>query len=407
MTIQTPEEVTPAEPEMEEIISEQVKDERKRRWLLALLILLLLLICCVGILFYRYITRPQPIPEILPEPIAEQIYYPPTFKFAITGIEQPLGVGVSPDGQRIYTTETSGERLIKMYDRDGNLILSFAPPGTTSSNRVPAYIAVDANGRVFVSDNYNNVINIFDADGKFIDSIIGRDMTLSKFVTRETGSPPPPGTEFFYDNINKVVVYQLPDEEMQVAHAPENEGWLPLGLRFDPAGNLLVTNLEGGKHGVVVIPAESLNGPLTEYAPQLKEFGVQGDGDGELSFPNSAVTSSLGNFYVSDGNNSRVSVWSPDMQYQSVIGKGTADSALSLPRGLWMSGKDHLHIVDTVGQMVKVFDVSGAEPVFLYSFGEFGNEQGQFNFPSDIYIDDTGRVYITDRENGQVQIWSY
>ncbi len=279
----------------------------------------------------------------------------------------------------------SGERQIKMYDRDGNLILSFNPPGTTSSNRIPSYIAVDANGRVFVSDNYNNVINIFDADGKFIDSIIGRDMTLSKFVTRETGSPPPPGTEFFYDNINKIVVYQLPDEEMQVAHAPENEGWLPLGLRFDPAGNLLVTNLEGGKHGVVVIPAESLNGPLTEYAPQLKEFGAQGDGDGELSFPNSAVTSSQGNFYVSDGNNSRVSVWSPEMQYQSVIGKGTAESALSLPRGLWMANKDHLHVVDTVGQLVKVFDVSGAEPVFLYSFGEFGNEQGQFNFPSDIY----------------------
>ncbi len=106
MTIPTPEETTPAEPEMEEIISEQARDERKRRWLLALLILLLLLICCVGVLFYRYITRPQPIPEILPEPIAEQIYYPPTFKFAITGIDQPLGVGVSPDGQRIYVTES-------------------------------------------------------------------------------------------------------------------------------------------------------------------------------------------------------------------------------------------------------------------------------------------------------------
>lgn len=407
MTIPPPEETTPVEPEMEEIISEQVKDERKRRWLLALLILLLLLICCVGILFYRYITRPQPIPEILPEPIAEQIYYPPTFKFAVAGLEKPVGIGVSPDGQRIYATEGGGERLIKMYDRDGNLILSFAPPGTTRSNRIPAYVAVGPDGRVYISDSYNNVINIFDADGKFIDAIIGRDMTLSKFVTRETGSPPPPGTEFYYDNINKVVVYQLPGEEMQMAHAPENEGWLPLGLRFDPNGDLLMTSLEGGKHGVIVIPAESLNGPLTEYAPQLKEFGAQGDGDGELSFPNSAVTSSQGNFYVSDGNNSRVSVWSADMQYQTVIGKGTAESALSLPRGLWMSAKDHLHVVDTVGQVVKVFDVSGAEPVFLYSFGEFGNEQGLFNFPSDIFIDASGRVYITDRENGQVQIWSY
>ena len=72
-----------------------------------------------------------------------------------------------------------------------------------------------------------------------------------------------------------------------------------------------------------------------------------------------------------------------------------------------MDSKDHLHVTDAVGQMVKVYDVSGDKPAYLYSFGDFGNGEGQFNFPSDILVDTSGRVYITDMQNGQVQIWSY
>lgn len=408
MTTPTPDETPLADPEVQQIVYEQMQDERRRRWLLFLLLLLLLMIACVGYLFYQYITRPQPIPEMLPEVISENIYYPPVYQFSIPDVDEPMGVGVSPDGQRIYVAENGGERMIKMFDRDGNQILSFAPPGTTPANRKPAYIAVDSSGRVFVSEHYNHVIDIFTPDGEFIDAIIGKDMTLSKFVARETGSPPPPGTQFYYDNISRQVFYQLPDdEEMQSAPAPELLAWAPMGLHFDRSGNLLVTNLVEGEHSVVIIPAESLNAPLVEYSPQIQQFGTEGSGDGQLSFPNSVESDSKGNIYVSDSNNQRVSVWSPELQYQSVIGRSAAESALSMPRGLWMDSKDHLHVTDAVGQMVKVYDVSGDKPAYLYSFGDFGNGEGQFNFPSDILVDASGRVYITDQQNGQVQIWSY
>src|SRR5512139_302001 len=99
MTDLQPDAAPPADPGFQENIATQGKDERKRRLLLALLLLLLSLICCVGILFYRYATRPQPIPEILPEPISKQLYYPPAYRFSITGIDKPMGIGVSPDGQ--------------------------------------------------------------------------------------------------------------------------------------------------------------------------------------------------------------------------------------------------------------------------------------------------------------------
>jgi hypothetical protein len=74
---------------------------------------------------------------------------------------------------------------------------------------------------------------------------------------------------------------------------------------------------------------------------------------------------------------------------------------------MWMDRKDRLHVADAVGQSIRVYDVSGTAPTFLYNFGEFGISEGMFNYPTDICLDSGGRLYIADRENNRVQIWSY
>lgn len=380
------------------------KDERKRRLLLLLLLLLLLSCCCVGYFIVRYMLQPKPLPEMLP--ISQPIFYPPVYKFSFP-LDGAIGVGVSPDGKYIYGTESTKERMIKMFDADGKLIKSFAPPGTTSANRKLTYIAVDPTGRVFVVDTYNNVIAVFDANGNFLDGIIAKDATLSEMVTAKTGTDLPQGTLVYYNNVTKNVDYQLPGQNSQSVPGPDQSQWSPLGVRFDQSGNLLVTNIVSGKHEVLIYPAESINGSWRNFAPQIKSFGVEGKENGQLSFPNVVVTDSKGNFYVSDGNNGRISFWTPDLQYGTFFGFGSSEISLNLPRGMWMDAKDHLHIVDAVGSVVRVYDVSGEEPVFLYNFGVFGNAEGEFNFPNDIYIDGTGRLYIADRENNRIQVWSY
>jgi len=32
---------------------------------------------------------------------------------------------------------------------------------------------------------------------------------------------------------------------------------------------------------------------------------------------------------------------------------------------------------------------------------------GMFNYPNDITTDNQGRVYIVDRENNRIQVWSF
>jgi DNA-binding beta-propeller fold protein YncE len=403
---------TSEELDSEEVLAESVdeeaeKDERKRRLLLLLLLLLLLCLCCVCGLTVRYLMKPEPLPDMLPV-ISQNLCYPPAYKLSFP-LDKPVGVTASPDAQRIYGVESGGERRIKMFDRDGNMILSFAPPLTNKSNRMPSYAAVDATGRVFVTDTYNDVIAVFDRDGNFLDGIIGKDLTLSEFITQRTGSGPAAGSLFYFDNAYKNVLYQLASGEMQKIPLPlDTEAtWSPLGLRFDPNGNLMVTNIVAGHHSVLVYPAADINGSLSAFNPQIKEFGTEGTEGGQFSFPNSVVTDSTGRFYVSDSNNARISVWTPDMQYKTFFGMGTGENALNLPRGLWINSKGCLHVVDNVGQYVRVYDVTGDEPVFQFNIGDYGVAEGEFNFPNDIFIDGTGRLYIADRENNRIQVWSY
>ncbi len=391
---------------MEEEIEEEEEEEKKRRWLLLLLFSLLTLLCCVSGLFWRYIQEPMPLPEMIP--LLVDINYPPHYVFSFYGVDQPVGVSLSPQENRIYVAETGNERLVKLFDRNGDPLDSFAPPRTTPGERSPVYLATDKKGRVYVADRLQHAIFVYDESGAYLDTILGPDLTLSEYVSKHIDGLQP-GDIFSYDQFEPEVYYQkVTETEEQTLPAPDPVGWAPLGIRFDETDRMLLTDVDEDISAVRQIPAENiLAASWQEFNPPETMFGSYGQGNGEFLFPNTAVVDSQGRTYVTDGNNGRISVWDTEGKFLLHFGQGSGDGALNLPRGGIIDTRDRLHVVDAVGQNIKVYDVSEAEPSFLFAFGDWGLNDGQFNYPTDIVIDSNGRLYIADRGNNRVQVWSY
>ena len=198
-------------------------------------------------------------------------------------------------------------------------------------------------------------------------------------------------------------------ETEQTIPLPKVQYWSPLGIRINNDGVMLVTDVAKDHHRIRKLDLGSqLNqNDWTNFQVSEVKFGASGQEYAEFSYPNSAVADSGGRIFVSDGNNARISVWDAQGNFLFVFGTGTGQFSVSLPRGMYVDQKDRLHIVDAVGHNIKVFDVSEGEPSLLFEFGDFGVGDGQFNFPNDICLDLTGRIYVADRENNRVQVWSY
>ncbi len=390
----------------EEIEEEEDDDEDRRRWLLLLLLLLLLcLLCCAGGLFGRYLLEPAPLPELVPLPL--DVNYPPHYVFSIYGVDKPVGVTLSPQEDRIYVSESGGGRLIKIFDRSGDPLGSFGPPRTTPGERSPVYLATDSKDRLFVTDRLQHAIFVYDLEGNYLDTILGPDLTLSEYVSKHVGGLEA-GDVFAYEAYEPQVYYQKGEAEEQSLPAPSYEAWSPLGVRFDKTGQMLLTDVGEDISVVRQFEAETmLADSWQEFDPLERMFGANGQGNGQFLFPNTAVADSQGRIYVTDGNNSRVSLWDEAGNFIFHFGQGSGDGALSLPRGGIIDQHERLYVVDAVGQNIKVYDVSAADPTFMFDFGDWGMDDGQFNFPADIVSDSSGRLYIADRENNRVQVWSY
>ncbi len=378
----------------------------QRRFLIGTLVVLVGAFAVVLTIFIRYLLQPAPIADIVVPDAGLKIE--PHYLFSIYGLEQPVGVAVSHLADRIYVSESGGQRMIKAFDGSGKPLSAFTIPHTAVGERAPVYLAVDKNDHVYASDRQQHALYIFDRQGQFINTLLGPRLSLTQFVSQQ--SEKVSGQNYTYNLFQNVLYYTSQDGKEQSANLPFATQWSPLGVRIDNQHNyLFVTDVNKNRNSVCVIamPDDLSDLSTSKFNPGTVIFGDSGQGNGEFMFPNSAMTNSHGQVFVADGNNGRISVWDRTGKFMYSFGRGAGEGALSLPRGIFIDQRDRLFVVDAVGQDVKVFNVSGAEPVFLYAFGDFGTGDGLFNYPNDIAVDFNGRVYIVDRENNRIEVWSF
>jgi len=329
---------------------------RARARRLALIGVLALILLALSYAAYYYTqNRRLPIPEVVTG--NQTVVNPPQYLYSFAGtgaqaMTKPTGIAII--GQKAFVTDFS-YRNVRAYSLSGDYLFDFG--GITDGERTrldsPVHMAVGPDNTVWVTDRSLRGVYIFDEDGKF----------LRKFV--------PDGDEDF--------------------------AWGPLAIAFSPAGDVFITDVgDSAKHRVL---AFSTDGTLKAEWGSTAQVTNVNDSPGKFLFPNGISVSGTGSsalVYVADGNNRRVQVFRTDGTFVRII------NTSGTPRGTALDEEGRLFVVDALAHRVDLYSPEGAP---LVNFGENGKGPGQFSFPNDITPDDKGRLFITDRENNQVQVW--
>ena len=163
---------------------------------------------------------------------------------------------------------------------------------------------------------------------------------------------------------------------------PQQPGRLT-GVVVAPCGTIFVSDYDN--HKIHVFDADR---------KFIRSFGQQGVGEGQLREPTGVAISTDGLLYVTHSH--VVDVMKDDGVFMQRIGHGT----LNQPWDVAVH-KGEVFVADTGNHRVAVFSQDGK---FIRTIGSQCTGPGQFNAPTGVAISPDGELYVSDRDNGCVQV---
>lgn len=318
---------------------------KSRRNLLILVIVAAVVLALILGAFAWYMVTRKPLTQL---PLLSPTIAPHAVT-AFYDVQQPLGMALDEENQRLYVTQAVAGSTVKVFDLEGNTVGELTPPKTKKGLHLPVYVAVDPTTKdVYVSDRATATVYVFDVSGNYL-------------------------REFKPDGVGT---------------------WTPLALGFDPDGNLYVSDLTDPTQNVLQLDGEG------------NVLRTMGDKDG-LSYPNGIAMLADGTLAVADSNNSRVLTFGPGDENARSAARAGVDSALGLPRGMAVDDRGRLYVADALNNNVSVFIPEDNVPVFAFAFGQQGSDDGSFLAPNSVAVDSQGRIFVADKDNNRVQVWSY
>ncbi|PKQ37977.1 MAG: hypothetical protein CVT59_05170 [Actinobacteria bacterium HGW-Actinobacteria-1] len=333
--------------------------ERERRGrlkkIVAIVLLLLLLLLLVWSTF-NYLQNGRIVVPFIGG--GREAITPPEYLYSIAGPEgpdaltQPIGVAVT-NSDLVYTVDNKNE-LVRCYDVDGSYNFSFGAivSAEATSLAQPGRVAVDAKGQVWVTDRLLRGIFIFDRNGTFV----------RKFEPEGDASAT----------------------------------WAPIAVAFDSKGNVYVADV-GVMKEHRIFKFDQNGTELLRWGKTVQTKRMD-ESPGGFYYPNGIAVAKNGDVFVSDSNNRRVQVFSSEGEFKYFI------PTSGTPRGMIIDDQQRLYVVDAFAHAVDIYDLKGKR---IAGFGGNGVALGQFQYPSDVALDKRGRIFVSDRENHQVQVWGW
>ena len=111
-----------------------------------------------------------------------------------------------------------------------------------------------------------------------------------------------------------------------------------------------------------------------------------------------------GNYLVADGNNHEIQVFNSKGCFLYSFGEfGINNGKFRYPSGITCDLFGNYVILDKGNHRIQIFNSEGN---FITSFGKYGSSNGQFRYPGAIMCDNDGNFVIADNGNHRIQIFS-
>jgi len=276
----------------------------------------------------------------------------------------------------------------------------------------PFAVYVDGSGNVYVADEDNYRVQKW-APGASVGTTVagmggyGSGATQLEYVTGVyvDGS----GNVYVADEDNYRVQKWAPGADSGITVAGvtgvygSTAGLLsyPAGVFVDGSGNLYVTDVD--------------NNRIQEWAPgatsgiTVAGTGVYGSSPSQLAYPHDVFVDGSGNIYVADATNSRIQEWAPGatagntVAGSSVGATGGSAGLLNYPTSVYVDGSGNIYVADQNNNRIQEWAPGATAGTTVAGIGGYGSSATQLEYPTGVYVDGYGDIYVADQYNHRIQ----
>lgn len=247
-------------------------------------------------------------------------------------------------------------------------------------------VATDRQGRVFVFQRAPEPVLIFQRDGTFV-----RAWGAGEFTSPHGCRFDPEGNLWLTDNADHRVLKYTPEGKLLATFGTKGQAGedathfnKPTDIAFAPNGDVYISDGYGNSRVV----------RFSHEGKYLGAWGRKGTGEAEFNLPHSVVIDRTGKVYVADRENARVQVFTPEGKYL------TQWRDTGHPYGLYLTPEQRLYLTDGLANTLSVFDLTGKR---LSRMGSAGAGAGEYQLPHLLTVDDQGAVYVCEVNGKRVQ----
>ncbi|TXT27228.1 MAG: hypothetical protein FD134_134 [Gallionellaceae bacterium] len=271
------------------------------------------------------------------------------------GMRKPYAIAVHRG--RIFVSDTFA-RIVRVYDVPEGRYFSIGDSEKLSDKErlvKPIGISVDDAGSLFVADATQKLIMVYDRDGNFLRRFGGADL-FSRLTSVTVDKK---GERAYVVDIGGAAS-KSEFHRVLVFNAKTGENLFNFGTRGSGPGELnLPRAVAVGKDKLYVVDGGNFRIQVFDMDGKFqKSFGGVGKQIGNFARPKEADTDADGNLYVIDSAFGNFQIFNPEGELLMYVGERSDDPGpgrFNLPSGITVDENGRIYVVDQMFKKVDIF----------------------------------------------------